>query len=304
MKAPQALALIVLLPALAGCAWFDPPPDPGNTVSPLIVQEAFVVPDLQLRIDSPYANLQVTGRTLAVPVRLNGTEAAAVFLGPQVGWRADAIYQVKERAPFPAPLYVQAPTGEWAPQRAAANWQPATSADLSAAGFADANALFLRASRMLPSNTSGPLPNVWYMNGTVTAKFEPGNVTIGVEEGPFVFQRDARGFVVIEGGTLLSWREAEGNLSGSNDVLFGATIHAQDRADLDLTWNATRVDVHIRTPPFRTSDLQVDDDRVTKAFRGGLPGIAEVSMLKYVSATVQDARVELRSQNVTVVLGP
>lgn len=304
MKPPLALALLlVLAPALAGCTWFQPPP-PTDPVSDRIVQQAFVVPDLQVRVDSPFANLRLTGRALAVPVHFNGTEGAAVYLRPMLSWRADAIFQAKEAQPMPAEMYVQPPAGEWAQHRAAAAWQAATAADLAAAGFPDERALFARASHLLPIDPAPPKPSLWSFNGTLAARFEPRNVSLASEVGPIVFQRDDEGFLTVENRTIITWREADGNLSGTQDVLFGARIHDPELASLEMTWNATRADVRVRTAPFRVQDLKVQEDRVARVVSVDFPEVATVSMLKYVTSSIQDSRVELRSQNVTLVMAP
>lgn len=306
-RAPPALALLVLfLPALSGCTWFGPVgPPPGDPVSPDLVRQAFVAPALQVTIDSPYANVRLGGRALVVPVLHDGAQAAAVYLGLTIAWRTDAVVAVRERTNHTGDVYVQPPLGEWEAQKARQAWVPASASDLSAAGFADEQALYVRASRVLPPNQSAPAPGFWFLNGTVVAKFQPGNVSLATVDGPpFVFQRNATGFLAVENRTVVNWDERNRTLVAQNDGLVQVNSQDPELGSVTFSWSAARVDVRLRTPPFKVTDLVVENDATLKAITVTLAGVGKASMISYDASDVRDNRVELRTDNMTVLMGP
>lgn len=307
MRAPLLPLLLLLAPALAGCTLLGPPIPPPGSIHPALVQQAYVVSDVALSVDSPFANVRATGRALAVAVTPGGAEGAAVFVGPQVSWRADAIFQTRERPPGPGDAYVQPPAGEWAALRERQSWVPASEKDLSDAGFPNAQALFQHASKVVPQALAAPEPGLWFLNGTVSARFDfrIQNVSLATAEGPFVFQRNASGFIAVENRTIITWREAEHKLDASNaPALVEAQAEDPQLAALSFTWSAARIDVRVRTPSFRVADLEVTEDKITSIINVELPRVAHVSMVRYLNATIEDDRVEVRSQNITLLLGP
>ncbi|MCA1814369.1 MAG: hypothetical protein LC624_10540, partial [Halobacteriales archaeon] len=134
---PATLLLLLLLPAAAGCIDFfakRPPPPPDR--ADRLVKEVYLVPSLDLRVDSPYGYLHVNGtRVLAVPVKMNGTEGGAVYLGSTLAWRADEVFQVQQKENVRADMFVQAPVGSWAQVRAGQAWQPADASALAGHGL-------------------------------------------------------------------------------------------------------------------------------------------------------------------------
>jgi hypothetical protein len=302
---PLPLALLLLLPLLAGCTTLQPTPPPAAPqVHPDVVQEAYLVPEMNLSVDATWANVRARGPAVAVPVRIDGAPAAAVYLGPTVSYRADASFASRERQGLQGDLFVQPPLGAFDALRERQGWQRASEADLASRGYAQPLDAFKAASALMPTNRTPLAPGTWALNGSVTARFEPGNVTLASEEGPFVFQRDATGFVAVENRTVLRWVEANNTLYASNDALAEASSADLGLAAVELTWTAGRVDAWVRTPRFRATDLEVSEDRTAKIGNVQLPRVGSVSMVRYDSLVVRDDLVEFRSRNMTFRMSP
>lgn len=306
MRPPPAplLALVVLLPALAGCI-FNPFERPPPGLDPRIVQEAWLVPVPQLSMDSPYGHVRVQGRALAVPVRLEGAEAGAVYLGTGVSWRTDAIFQARGRENVSGDLYVQVPLGSWPGLRGRQDWAPAGEADVQAFGYNGTRAALERANLLLPAKPTPPAPGFWQFNGTVSGRVDAANFTLASDEGPYVFQRNATGFIVIEGNTLLNFGVENLTLTASNDGLAQVKIHDRGLADFrELVWGPSMLRAVIATPPFRATDLEVNEDRTAQVVNVKLPRVAELSMVRFREDTVRDDFVEVKGANITLRMGP
>lgn len=297
------LALALLAPALAGCTFLNPPPQ-SPVVDARVVQEAFAVPELDLSLDHAFGNVRARGPALAVALRSGGQEFGAVYVGAAVSWRADALFQARGREVEEGDLFVEAPAGAWEALRAGQGWRAALPEDLARAGLEGPRDLFLRASRTLPQNHAPPLPDLWVLNGTIAARVEPTNFTLASLEGPFVFQRNATGFIVVEGRTLVAWSELNRSLDAQNDAILRARVENASLAELRVTWTAGSVAAELLTPAFRRADLNVTEDPGTRTIGVVYPGVAEVAMLRYASRELRDGLVELRSQNMTLRMAP
>jgi hypothetical protein len=306
MARAQALALLltVAAPALGGCLDFlnpaasEPPP-----ISPCITQEAWVVPALSLRMDSPYGNVRVaSSRALAVPVKCGAAEEGAVYFNTTAGYRADAIFQVKSRENLAGDHFIQGPLGDWPEVRSSQGWTRASDSDLAGFGFNGTQGLYERASKLLPINVTLPLAGSWLINGTMFAHIEPNNISIATEEGPFLFQRNASNFIVIENLTVLSWSVENRALDATGDALAHAEVKDPEIVDIELAWGNNRLDVTLRTPPFRKSDLLIDEDPRANITSVEYPNAAVVSMIKSTSSELRDDFVQLKSQNMTFTM--
>lgn len=307
MARSLALVLLVLMPALAGCLEFLDPPKPPVVpeINPCIVQEAFVVPALQLRMDSPYGNVRLAGRGLAVPVKCGASEEGAVYLNTTAGYRADAIFQVRERDGLQGATFVQGPLGQWSGVRGGQNWTAAQPADIAAFGFADAQALFKRASKILPINHTAPEASSWSVNGTLFAHVQPHNFSVATEEGPYVFQRNATNFVIVENLTVMTWSVLNRTFYAAGaDAIASAEVRDPEIADLQAAWASNKVQVRVITPPFRRTDLFIDEEPAANITNAEYPGVALVTMIKSTSKTIRDSLVELKSANLTFTMAP
>jgi hypothetical protein len=298
-----ALLLLLLLPAAAGCLdWLGPPPGPG--LDPRVVPEVWVVPALDLRLDHDYGNLRADGEVLAVPIRLFGQEAGAVYLGPVLSWRADEIFQLKVRENQQADVFVEAPLGQWAALRQRQGWQPAQASDLQTRGYADNASALARAARLLLPNDTAPAPGSWVVNGTVAARVSPTNFTLASEEGPFVFNRNTTNMVVVENVTVISWSELNRTLDTQQDALARIEVTNPDLLPgLRVSWTRSSVEARLATPAFREVDAPVDDDRASRIVSVTVSGVATMAMIKYLNFTRRDSFVEMRSANMTFRMG-
>lgn len=295
------VALCLLLPGLAGCTWLDKPTH-GDGLREEVVREAYYLPDLRLGIDNSYGNVRVAGPAFAIPLRFDGEEGGAVYLDGNVSWRADAMFHAREGSPMRGDLFVQAPAGTWGALRAAQSWIPVNETFLAVHGYPSNIDLFRRANGLFPANVTSAQPNRWIFNGTVAGQSDSDAFSLAVESGPFVFRRTSTNVIAIDKGLIFSYDDVNMSLTVSSDGIAQARILDDFQARFDVRWETSQVDVTITTPPFRETDLSVEDDKMARIIRVQLPGVAEVSMVKYQSRTLTDGLVEIRGANTTLVM--
>lgn len=291
------LLVLVVAPVLAGCTLFDVPAVPPDD---RLVREVHAV-DLAFRLDSPFGNVRATGPALAVPLRLDGVERGAVYLGPEVGWRADMVFDIRQRATPNGSLVVIPPVGRWDALRGSQGWAPADAGRLAAAGFPDAAAALARAQQLLPTPGAFLPPAAWFINGTVTVQEDGANFTLATAEPQMLFKRNATGFVIFEASHFLTWREEPRSIDASVGSLVHLEVLDPQVAEYrDVRWVDGRLDATLVVPPFRESDLRVSYQASSEAVEVQFEGVAKLSVFKHRNVTIEDNLVRIVGHNSTV----
>jgi hypothetical protein len=296
------VALLLLVVPLAGCTLFKPPPGPA--LHACLGEEAFVVPDLGLRMANVYGFINVSGRGLAVPVKCGASEEGAVYLNVTTAFHADLVFQDADGT-LPGDVFVQAPAGAWPGQRSQQAWARASSADLAAFGYADLTSALVRASQVVPGDNAPPKPQGWTLNGTIVATLSPDNITVVLEQGPSFFTRNTSNVLVLESDIILTYNLANQTLTiKSGAALAAAEIKDPGVADFAASWGQGKVELRVLTRArFRASDLTVTEAGPT-VIAVEFPGVALMSMVQVESKDVRDNHVQLRGGNATVLMEP
>lgn len=310
---PVPCLLLLLAPAAAGCLDLGGAPPPAACGARLACT-VLASPVIDVRVDHPFGSVHANGSALVVPVLDGGQEVGAVLLGTTLSWRSDEVFQAKAMDGQRVDEFVVMPPGEWAKVKQQFPMAPADDAALAAHGYAKASAALQRAASLVPANGSIALEGRWVWNGTFAATFEPQNVSMAWNDGPFVFNRTATSMIVVDNRTVVSWSWPNGTLDSQQDGLIELKVLDADYATdparyvgnhMLVSFGPRRVDATILTPPFRKADLKASSDEAAHLASATLPGVAQVVIVKSTKpAIIEDGVVAFATDNMTVGMHP